>query len=322
MKKSKYDIQFEESAAGLSMRVKVPPRDTDSGERFIYLGSMLFSFIALMLIIKGGDAIYGGLLFLGIGVSGVALSFYNRNRVWRGSDTLYRVSCVDGMVSFYRDDYVQTYERSKLGRIWLTERSTNGLPVGVDLTVYYDGIETNIFDIVEFSRVTAEVNEFLSRIEACLNSSMDAPHEVQTGYRLDYANNIAPQAKDLRELAPVSQRIFYSSLVALPMLVYFSPYSHWLVKLLVVIVVAPILFTLAVSRCRSCTCRYRRPSDFIVSPLLAAIAGWLLNQVIVFLATKEGLPGLSWIIMPAVFLLMSGIIYRIIGGCSCGARWS
>lgn len=302
------------------MRIIVTPRDTDVGERFIYLGSMLFLLIGVLMAAQGGDAIYGGGLVLAIGIFGIALSFYNRNRVWRGSDSLYRVSTAGGMVTFARDDYEQTFELAKLGRIWFTERTRNGQPSGVDLTAYYDGHERLIFDILELNYVSDDASEFLNRIDAYLNNTAENAHAVLTGYRPDYATDTPPQAKDQRELAPASLRLFFSSLAALPMLVYFSGLSHWPINLLIGIVVAPLLFGLAVSRCRSCTCRYRRPADFIVWPMLAALAGWVLKAMIDFLATREGLPGLSGIVMPTAFLIMTGIIYRVIGGCSCGSR--
>lgn len=313
-------ITIEETVSGLTMRIIVPPRDTDGGERFIYLGSMLFLFIGVLMAAQGGDAVYGGGLVLAIGVSGIALSFYNRNRVWRGSDSLYHVSCTGGMVTFARNDNEQTFELAKLGRIWFTERTRNGQPSGVDLTAYYDGSETLIFDIIELNYVSDDANEFLNCIDAYLNNTADAAHAVLTGYRPDYATDTPPQAKDQRELAPAPLRLFFSSLAALPMMVYFSDLSHWPINLLIGLVVAPLFFALAASRCRSCTCRYRRPADFVTWPLLAALAGWAFKAMIDFLATSEGLPGLSGIIMPTAFLLMTGIIYRVISGCSCGAR--
>ena len=315
-------ITIEETASGLTMRIIVPPRDTDGGERFIYLGSMLFLLIGVLMAAQGGDAIYGGGLVLAIGICGIALSFYNRNRVWRGSDSLYRVSCTGGMVTFARDDYVQSFELAKLGRIWLTQRSTNGMPVGVDLCAYYDGSETCIFDIVEFRRVSDDADEFLSRIDSYLNSmaAAPAPHETVTGYRLDYASGTASLARDQRELAPLPLRLLFSSLVALPMLAYFSAYSHWPVNLPVGIIAAPLLFGLAASRCRSCSCRYVRAADFVLWPLLAALAGWLLKGALDYLADNVGLPMITGAIMPAAFLLMTWIIYRVVSGCSCGAR--
>ena len=313
-------ITIDETASGLTMRIIVPPRDTDGGERFIYLGSMLFLLIGALMAAQGGDAIYGGGLVLAIGISGIALSFYNRNRVWRGSDRLYRVSSANGMVTFARNDYEQTFELAKLGRIWFTERTRNGQPSGVDLTAYYDGSERLIFDILELNSVSDGADEFLNRIDAYLNIDANAAHAVQTGYRPDYATGTSPQAKDRRELAPASLRLFFSSLVALPMLVYFSDLSHWPVNLLVGVVVAPLLFGLAVSYCRSCTCRYRRPADFVIWPMLAALAGWGLKAISDYMATREGLPGLLLITMPLILLLLTGIIYRVIGGCSCGAR--
>ncbi len=348
-------ITIEETSSGIIMRIIVAPRATDAGELFIYLGSAGASLAGVLVTAQGGDAMYVGLLFLSIGIFGIALSFYNRNRVWRGSDALYRVSSAKGMVTFARDDYEQTFELAKLGRIWFTERTRNGQPSGVDLTAYYDGRETLMLDIIELSSVSDDADEFLDSIGEYLNNTSDADHaaltskrpddhatgsspqaenelvanhnntadathEVLIGFRPDYATGTSSQAKDQRELASSSLRLFFSSLAALPMLVYFSDQSHWPVNLFIGIVVAPILFALAVSFSRSCTCRYRRPADFVIWPMIAALAGLALKVMSDFMATKEGLPGLSFIIMPVIFLLMTGIIYRVVSGCSCGAR--
>jgi len=347
-------IQVEETSSGVTMRITVQPRQTNGTELFMYWGSVLWTITSLGLLFSGGDAILPGLMFTGIGIFGLFISFSGRNLAWRGSDALYSCTCENRVVTFSRDDYTQTFELAKLGRIWFTKRTRNGQPSGVDLTAYYDGIERHIFDIIELNSVSDDAYEFLNRIGAYLNNTADAAHSVRTadrpdhvpdssprpedqpvaslhntadaihevliGFRPDYASGTSPLAKDQRELASASLRLLFSSLAALPMLVYFSEMSHWPVNLLIGIVVAPILFGLAVTNCRSCTCRYRRPSDFIIWPMIAALAGLALKVMSDFMATKEGLPGLSLIIMPVVFIVMAGIIFRIISGCSCGAR--
>lgn len=169
MSESDIRIQIEETASCLTMRITVPPRDTDGVERVIFWGSMLFLFIGVMVIVQGGSAVYGGLLFLAIGIIGGALSVYNRNHVWRGSDTLYRVSCGDGIVTFARGDYEQSFERDKLRNIWFTKRTRYGKPCGVDLNASYNDDEVFIFELIELNSVPDDAQAFLEMIDAYVN---------------------------------------------------------------------------------------------------------------------------------------------------------
>lgn len=161
-------IQVEEVPAGVTMRIVVQPRQTNGTELFMFWGSVLCAFSGVVALFQGGDAVVMGLLFGGIGFFGLVLSFWNRNRVWRGSDTLYSFTCENGVATFTRDDFVQTYELANLSHIWFKERTYYWQPIPLDLMVKRGTSELFVFSILEVTLEHDELWEFKGLVNAYL----------------------------------------------------------------------------------------------------------------------------------------------------------
>lgn len=170
MSEADTSIQVEKTPTGVTMRIQVQPRQTNGTELFMFWGSVLWAFIGVVALIQGGDAVVMGLLFGGFGFFGLFLSFYNRNKVWRGSAALYRFTCDNGVATFSRDDYVQTFELAKLERIWFKEYTYYGEPMPLDMLAKYGSSKIMVFQILEANHVYDELREFQGLVNAYLRS--------------------------------------------------------------------------------------------------------------------------------------------------------
>ena len=246
----------EEDAEGLNITVRTPPSEPDTT-------SMLVYFVGIAMTLAGGAVIinsnnWGGLLPLLGGAGLTALMYWGRTQKKQGAVNHYCVSVAGDTVTFIHNRRIMAVlSHSKIGRIWITEHRTSGMPVGYDITAYHDGIEQHLFTISDAVETLGSGDQLLDLIVAYLNkvpAGEDTPQGTETepsaveaelpevvaadaepsaeaggailsGYRRDYATNTQPTARDNRELAPLRVRIRYSlGMALLLLLLVFLPY--------------------------------------------------------------------------------------------------
>lgn len=281
----------------------------------------------------GGWGVLFGAIPLLIGLVYVRYMLAYRAKLHSGLKIQYGVNVADGVASFEHDGDTVDLELSKIGRMWLSRESLNGMERSVDIAAYYDGNEITVFNVMGISRLLEDVGVLVPHIVDYLNGKRDGVGEIQAGYCSDYAADTPVAARQIKKLAPFGRRMALSAGVALFLLMfYFSPHHAIfnritsiidigapLIKVAVAAFFAPMVYGIAAKKADSCTCRYNADRAVYLWPLVAALAGWLLQFVLNAIGEKTGVWFPDVLVVAAIVMVMTWIVYHSFGRCSCGA---
>ncbi|ACD96049.1 hypothetical protein [Trichlorobacter lovleyi] len=337
-------LLVQQDDTGLTLTVQTPPRTPDAF-------AMLFFCVGVGTALMGGYVIvahsnWAGLLLLCIGLALAVMMYVLRTRRMRGTVDRYHVAVAGDDVLFsHNESPPQLFSHSKIGRIWITHHTTNGVTTGHDLTLYYDGIERYLCSISNVVETLGSGDELLDRIVDYLNESgkerlldTDAVADagpILAGYRSDYACGTPQAAQDQRVLRPAGVRLRYSFGLALLLLLLcflpLRPYfaliapsyagSIWMFLVIAAVLwyIGPLAYTISLSFCGACICRMRG-DGWMGMPLAAVLSAWLLQSAVNYAGRQFGLPIPDIVIVSAMTALMTWIFFRAISGCSCGSH--
>lgn len=345
-------MQVQRDGDGLTITVHTPPSEPDTV-------SMLVYFAGIAMTLAGGAVIFGSNNWVGVlpflgGIVLVAIMFGHRTIKKQGATNCYNLQIQNGTAIFIHNRRVcGEFELAKIGRLWITRHTTNGMPVAHDITIYYDGIERYLFSITDVVETLGSGDELLELLVDYLNLAPveqkepettetmqpDLPtrdaEPIRSGYRSDYATNTPEAARDNRELAPLQTRIGYSlGMALLLLLLCFLPYhpsiawllpfyddTFWnaIIILVTIWIIAPILFSIVLEFSGACTCRLGR-NGWRTWPFAGLLAAWLLQSASDLVMKWFDFQLHDSLIVIAMAALMSWIFFRIISGCSCGSH--
>ncbi len=336
---------------GLLIRYHDPKSGLDLGLVAVIILA-LFSTAFFLYLTFGGDSInWWPLIVAPIGVV-IAFDAFKDilQRLRTGIDIRYHVLVEDGVAAFSFYSNVKYLTVSKIGRMWISRKTINGSVREVYIEAYYGGKEIIVFSICEISGLlNGDDDLLLVNIVDYLNlhrndssdkkvyqmKSQEKNKMIQAGYRPDYAAGTSLAARDVHPLAPKPLRIRLSIAIALFMfLLYFSPYhsstarliegavdyiSYPSFTLLAVVLIVPFAFYTATKKACSCSCRLSNEGSALLHPMLAAIAGLLLQTLNNLSKEHTGIYMPDLLAIVAMLALMSWITYRGLSGCDCGA---
>lgn len=347
-------MQVQQDDDGLTITVLTPPSEPDTTSMLVYFAGVAMTLVGGAVIFAANNWV-GVLPFFG-GIVLVAIMFGHRTTKKQGATNCYNLQIQDGTAIFTHNRRVcGEYELAKIGRLWITRHTTNGMPVAHDITIYYNGIDRYLFSITDVVETLGSGDELLDLLVEYLNlapveqKEAEATETVQpdllardaepirSGYRSDYATNTPEAARDNRELAPLHKRIGYSlGMALLLLLLCFLPYHpaiawilpfyddtfwNFLIILATIWIIGPILFSIILEFCGACTCRLGGDLKGLRTwPFAGLLAAWLLQSAIGLVMEWFDVQIHDSLIVIAMAAQMSWIFFRVISGCSCGSH--